>query len=269
MQLLADVVALMNAPVSSDHLLAGESLDWQRLGLVDVGFRHGERGFAIEAATLTIQRGSRTGISGPTGAGKSTLLDLIIGLIEPDTGVIRIDDQPLDPANRRAWMAQIAHVPQSIFLADDSIAANIAFGRRTSEIDHERLARVIAAARLTEFIADLPDGLETRVGERGIRLSGGQRQRIGIARALYKPAQILILDEATSALDDATEAAVMAGIAAFGERRTIIIVAHRQSTLAGCDQIITVERGRVRVRDSSGRAIRPVPSRRSIRNARG
>jgi ATP-binding cassette, subfamily B, bacterial PglK len=270
LQLLADVTALMNAPVSSDRPLADGPLGWQRLSLAEVGFRHGEGGFAIEAATLTISRGSRTGISGPTGAGKSTLLDLIIGLIEPDTGAVRIDDRPLDPANRLAWMAQIAHVPQSIYLADDSIAANIAFGKRPDEIDQERLARVIAAARLDDFIADLPDGQETRVGERGIRLSGGQRQRIGIARALYKPAEILVLDEATSALDDATEAAVMAGIATFGEGRTIIIVAHRQSTLAGCDQIVRVERGRVRVGDSAGRTVRrPSPSPRSIHSGRG
>ncbi len=269
LQLLGDVVALMNAPVSPDRPPAGGPLVWQRLTFANVGFRHGEGGFAIEEATLTVARGSRTGISGPTGAGKSTLLDLIIGLIEPDTGTVRIDDRPLDPANRLAWMAQIAHVPQSIYLADDSIAANIAFGRHPDEIDDDRLARVVAAAQLTDFIAELPEGLETRVGERGIRLSGGQRQRIGIARALYKPAEILVLDEATSALDDATEAAVMAGIATFGERRTIVIVAHRQSTLAGCDQIVRVERGRVRVGNSSARMVRPVPSPRSIRTGPG
>lgn len=273
LQLLADIVALMNAPVSSDRPAAELSrgpLAWQRVELTKVDFRHGEGGFAIEAATLTIRRGSRTGISGPTGAGKSTLLDLIIGLIEPDAGAIRIDERPLDSANRLAWMAQIAHVPQSIYLADDSIAANIAFGIRPGEIDPDRLARVVAAAQLEDFVAGQPDGLEARVGERGIRLSGGQRQRIGIARALYKPAEVLVLDEATSALDDATEAAVMAGIAGFSEGRTIILVAHRQSTLAGCDQIVRVERGRIRVEEPSGQTVRPpVPSPRSIRNGRG
>jgi ATP-binding cassette subfamily B protein len=154
-------------------------------------------------------------------------------------------------------MAQIAHVPQSIYLADDSIAANIAFGKAAEEIDHGRLDAVIAAAQLVSFIGELPDGHATRVGERGIRLSGGQRQRIGIARALYKQTPILILDEATSALDDATQAQVMTALMAMGENMTIIIVAHRRSTLEGCDQIVHIEAGRLSEARSGPRMSRP------------
>jgi ATP-binding cassette, subfamily B, bacterial PglK len=248
LQLLADVVALMHAPIASDQpaIRTGrEPLLRKELRLDSISYRHGESGFALDAVTLDISRGSRVGISGPTGAGKSTLLDLIIGLLEPDSGAITIDGQALDPARRALWMSQIAHVPQSIYLADDSIAANIAFGRAVEEMDRERLAAVIRAAQLEAFIGELPEGLATRVGERGIRLSGGQRQRIGIARALYKGAPVLILDEATSALDDATQAAVMEAIMAEHEQRTIILVAHRRSTLDGCDQILQVEAGRV------------------------
>jgi ABC-type multidrug transport system fused ATPase/permease subunit len=274
LQLLADVVALMNAPVVADQpgAAGAGTMPLQReIRFEKVSYRHGESGFAIDRASLAITQGSRTGISGPTGAGKSTLLDLIIGLLEPDSGTIRIDDQPLDRTGRGAWMAGIAHVPQSIYLADDSLAANIAFGKAAGEIDRERLAAVIEAAQLSAFIAELPDGLATRVGERGIRLSGGQRQRVGIARALYKQAPVLILDEATSALDDATQAAVMDAIMKLDGGRTIIIVAHRRSTLEGCDQILHVEAGRVTAGGRGNDGVRPPrPSApRSIRSGRG
>jgi ATP-binding cassette subfamily B protein len=269
MQPLADVLALMQAPITADRPLpAGtrKPMRWTELRFDKVAFRHGEGGFAIEDTSFAIGRGSRTGIAGPTGAGKSTLLDLIIGLLEPDAGAITVDGRPLDQASRPSWMGQIAHVPQAIYLADDSIAANIAFGRAAEEIDRDRLAAAVTAAQLDAFVADLPDGLATRVGERGMMLSGGQRQRIGIARALYKPARLLVLDEATSALDEATEAAVMAAIGALGDR-TLIVVAHRRSTLAGCDRIIHVEGGKVSVGDGPGEPVRPpAPSRRSIRS---
>ncbi len=272
-QVLADVVTLMNVPVAPDRLRPGGArtpIRWRELRFENLSYRHGEGGFAIEKLSLTIRRGSRIGISGPTGAGKSTLLDLIIGLIEPDAGSISLDDQRLDETNRASWMAQIAHVPQSIYLADASIAANIAFGKSADEVDPDRLASAIAAAQLRGFIEELAEGHDTRVGERGIRLSGGQRQRIGIARALYKPAEILVLDEATSALDDATEAAVMSAIARLDEERTIIIVAHRLSTLERCDQLIHVDSGRLRIEDRPEKALRPLqPSRRSIRSGRG
>jgi ATP-binding cassette subfamily B protein len=272
MQPLADVLALMQAPIMPDRPLpAGvrEPLRWTELRFDKVAFRHGEDGFALTDISFALRRGGRTGISGPTGAGKSTLLDLIIGLLEPDAGAITVDGRPLDETSRPAWMAQIAHVPQAIYLADDSIAANIAFGRAPEEIDRDRLAAAVTAAQLDALVAELPDGLATRVGERGMMLSGGQRQRNGIARALYKPARLLVLDEATSALDEATEAAVMAAIEALGDR-TLIIVAHRQATLAGCDRIIRVEKGKVVVDESPSAPVRPPgPSPRSIRSGRG
>jgi len=255
LQLLADVVALMNAPIVADAAPHGgdKPLRWREMRLEDLCYRHRDGGFAIEGATLTIKRGSRVAICGPTGAGKSTLLDLIIGLLVPDSGTIHIDGRPLDDASRASWMGGIAHVPQSVYLADDSIAANIAFGRDPAQIDGERLDAVVEAARLRAFIDELPDGLGTRVGERGIQLSGGQRQRIGIARALYKDAPLLMLDEATSALDDATQAQVMEAIMTMGTDRTIIIVAHRPSALAGCDQIVRVEAGRVTTDEPAAR----------------
>jgi ATP-binding cassette subfamily B protein len=168
-----------------------------------------------------------------------------MGLLAPTSGAIRIDGTELSPATRASWQAQIAHVPQSIYLMDDSIAANIAFGVPPGEVDAARVAAAAEAARLGAFLAELPEGMATRVGERGIRLSGGQRQRIGLARALYKGAQVLILDEATSALDDRTEAEVMESLMGLGRTITLIMVAHRRSTLAGCDRILSVEGGRV------------------------
>ena len=168
-----------------------------------------------------------------------------IGLLEPGEGEILIDGVPLGAGTRAAWQRNIAHVPQAIYLADASVAANIAFGVRPEAIDAERVARAAAQAELAEVVAGLPRGLDTMVGERGIQLSGGQRQRIGIARALYKQASVLVFDEATSALDTDTEAAVMAAIARLDRSLTILIIAHRLSTLEGCDMVVRLEGGRV------------------------
>lgn len=205
----------------------------------------GGRGAALQQIDLTIAQGSRIGLVGRSGSGKSTFVDLLMGLLDPASGRLLIDGEPLSEANKPAWQAQVAHVPQAIFLADGSVAANIAFGRPAHEID---LARVREAARLAElddFIAGLPQGYHTEVGERGVRLSGGQRQRIGIARALYKQASVLVFDEATSALDDATEAAVMQSVARLPRALTLVIVAHRLSTLQLCDRIVRLEGGRI------------------------
>lgn len=245
--LLADVIALVEAPIIEDRPPGeGGTLPFEQAIVFDsVGYRHEDGGFALRGVSFEIPRGARVGITGPTGSGKSTLLDLLMGLLEPDTGAVRVDGRALDADTRALWQAQMAHVPQAVYLADDSIAANIAFGLAPAAIDRDRLRAVAATAQLEEFIASLPDGLETRVGERGIRLSGGQRQRIGLARALYKKASVLILDEATSALDDATEAAVMRAIMALGEGITIVLIAHRQSTLSGCDRLIRLKDGEV------------------------
>jgi ABC-type multidrug transport system fused ATPase/permease subunit len=201
---------------------------------------------AVEDIGLAIERGSRVALVGPTGSGKSTLADLLMGLLEPSIGQITVDGVPLDRATRRAWQRGIAHVPQSIFLADASIARNIAFAVPPSEIDLVRVAKAAATAQLDEFIASLPDGYETAVGERGVRLSGGQRQRLGIARAIYKDAPVLVLDEATSALDHDTEQAVMGALDRLGgEGRTIVIIAHRRSTVEHCDLVARIDNGRI------------------------
>ena len=197
----------------------------------------------IKRLNLQIPRGSRVGFIGKTGSGKSTAIDLIMGLLEPMSGGIEIDGQLLTSANRRAWQAQIAHVPQSIYLADVTIAENIAFGLDVHDIDQQRMREAARKAQLAEFIETLPAQYQTEVGERGVRLSGGQRQRIGLARALYKQADVLVLDEATSALDDATEKAVMEAIDSLGKGITVLMVAHRVSTLSSCDRIFELKNG--------------------------
>ncbi len=245
-RLLGDVTALIDAPIVEEPPAAAATLPFVgSIRFDSVCYRHPEGSFALDAVDLEIRRGARVGIAGPTGSGKSTLLDLLMGLLEPDSGAVRIDGEALDDAGRARWRGQIAHVPQAVYLTDDSIAANIAFGVEARAVDLSRLRAVAAAAQLESFVEGLPEGYETRVGERGIRLSGGQRQRIGVARALYKRAPVLILDEATSALDDETEAAVMRAIMALGEEITIIMIAHRASTLAGCDRIVRLKEGRV------------------------
>ncbi|HEX6377040.1 MAG TPA: ABC transporter ATP-binding protein [Allosphingosinicella sp.] len=241
-----DVLELMEAPVPAPPRVEPRPLPFERELVFDkVGFRYPEGRFALADVSFRISPGEHVGIAGPTGGGKSTLLDLLMGLLEPEEGEIRVDGRPLDAEARYAWQAGLAHVPQTIYLADDSIAANIAFPRRADDMDGERLAAAVRAAQLDAFIASLPDGLDTYVGERGVRLSGGQRQRIGLARALYRRPRLLILDEATSALDEATEAAVLAALQQLRKDLTLVTVAHRATTLAACDRLIRVERGRV------------------------
>jgi ATP-binding cassette subfamily B protein len=168
-----------------------------------------------------------------------------MALIQPTSGSVLIDGKALSDANCADWQAQIAHVPQAIFLSDSSISSNIAFGAADEDIDQSRVRRAAELAHIDAFIEQLPEGYDTLVGERGVRLSGGQRQRIGIARALYKEAPILILDEATSALDDETEAAIMRSILSLGHDVTLLMIAHRLSTLHECDQLVRLERGRI------------------------
>jgi ABC-type multidrug transport system fused ATPase/permease subunit len=217
---------------------------FDELAFAAVGYRHHGARFSVHDLSFTIGRGEHLGIAGPTGSGKSTLLDLVMGLLEPQAGEIRLNGRPLTPETLPHWQASIAHVPQTIFLADDSLAANIAFPRPAAELDPERLEEAVRAASLAPFLATLPEGIETRVGERGMRLSGGQRQRIGIARALARRPLVIILDEATSALDDTTEEEVLAAIEAIGGL-TIVTVAHRASTLARCDRVLTLKNGRI------------------------
>jgi len=187
------------------------------------------------------------GFVGATGSGKTTTVDVILGLLEPQEGELNIDGEPITAANRRQWQRAIGYVPQHIYLSDDSVAANIAFGVNAKDIDQQAVERAAKIANLHEFVVgDLPQGYATTVGERGVRLSGGQRQRIGIARALYYNPQVLILDEATSALDSLTEQAVMEAVNNLGHDITIILIAHRLSTVRQCDQIYLLERGEVK-----------------------
>jgi ABC-type multidrug transport system fused ATPase/permease subunit len=197
----------------------------------------------IERFSLSIPHNSSVGIVGPTGSGKSTLVDLILGLHQPTSGTISVDGQPLGPGNIRSWQAGIGYVPQDVFLIDDTLARNIALGLPDAEIDRTRLREVAAAAHILEFIEDdLPRGFDTLVGERGVRLSGGQRQRVAIARALYHKPSLLILDEATSALDNTTEAAVTEAITSLQGSVTMLVVAHRLSTIERCDPIVDLSK---------------------------
>lgn len=191
---------------------------------------------ALKNINLSIQKGECMGIIGETGSGKSTLVDVILGLLKPYEGAVLVDGQ--FPVSSYQWHKKIGYVPQSIYLIDDTIASNIAFGEDV--VDEERLDAAIHAAQLRKFIDQLPDGTQTIVGERGIRLSGGERQRIAIARALYREPEVLIFDEATSALDNETEARLMETIHAVSQNRTVIMIAHRLSTLKNCDKIVKV-----------------------------
>ena len=200
---------------------------------------------------LAIPARTTVGIVGGTGAGKTTLVDLILGLLAPDAGAIRVDGTALTAENMRSWQASISYVPQTIFLTDDTIAANIAFGVPRAEIDRMAVERAARVAALHDFIlSDLPAGYDTRVGERGVRLSGGQRQRIGIARAMYRDPTLLIMDEATSALDNVTEREVMEAVQRIRADKTIILIAHRLSTVQSCDTIFLMERGQLQAQGS-------------------
>jgi len=212
---------------------------------------------AIKNINLTIPANSKVGFVGPTGGGKTTTVDLILGLLEAQQGALEIDGQVIDDKNRRAWQSSIGYVPQHIYLADDSVEANIAFGISPENIDQVVVERVAKIADLHDFVTNkLPNQYKTKVGERGVRLSGGQRQRIGIARALYLNPQVLVLDEATSALDNITEQAVMEAVHNLGQKITIIIIAHRLSTVKGCDTIFFLEGGELTGRGSFNELIR-------------
>jgi ATP-binding cassette, subfamily B, bacterial PglK len=199
---------------------------------------------SISNISLTIPHGSSIGIIGESGSGKSTLVDILLGLLQPDNGKIIVDNQNIDE-NIRSWQNQIGYVPQSIFLTDNSLRNNIAFGVADENIDHKMIDQAIIASHLSDFVGNLPEGLDTFVGERGVRLSGGQKQRIGIARALYADPDILVLDEASSSLDTKTEKQIMLTVEQLQLQKTIIIIAHRLSTIEKCDWIYRLENGKL------------------------
>ena len=191
-------------------------------------------------AHMEVKRGQSVGIMGPSGAGKSTIVDILLGLLHVQKGAIICDGRSIFD-NYESWLAQIGYIPQSIYLVDESIRDNIAFGIDADKIDENRIWEVLEEAQLKEFIEELPEGLDTKIGDRGVRISGGQRQRIGIARALYHDPEILVFDEATSALDNDTEKAVMDAVNSFHGRKTMVIIAHRLNTIAKCDVIYKVD----------------------------
>ena len=213
--------------------------------LENVRFRYpASRENVLDAVSIRIPHGASVGFVGGSGAGKSTLVDVILGLLPPSGGSVKVDGNDIHD-NLRGWQDTIGYVSQSIYLCDDSIRRNVAFGVREKDIDEEAVQRALKAAQLDEFVANLPAGADTFVGERGVRLSGGQRQRIGIARALYHDPEVLVLDEATSALDGETEKGVMAAVNALHGTKTLIIVAHRLTTVADCDMLCRLDKGRI------------------------
>ena len=246
---LQDTLELLDQPLPgyADQLVSHSLPFKHSISLKQLDFRYSpETPFVLNQINLTISKGSRVGFIGTTGSGKSTLLDIVMGLLQPTEGVLLIDDAIVTLANHRAWQAHIAHVPQAIFLADSTIEENIAFGVPKDQIDHERVKLAAQQAQIAESIESWPKQYQTFVGERGIRLSGGQRQRIGIARALYKKADVIIFDEATSALDSETEQAVMQAIEGLSQDLTILIIAHRLTTLKNCTQIVELGEGGIK-----------------------
>ena len=215
--------------------------------LSEVSFSYpGREEKVLDRVSLTIPANVSVGIVGSTGSGKTTTLDILLGLLEPGEGELRIDGIPVTAKNRRQWQASLGYVPQQIMLIDDTVKNNIAFGIPEGEIEMDRVVRAARLAHLHDFIlSELPKGYDTGIGERGVRLSGGQRQRIGIARALYHDPAVLVLDEATSALDNMTESVIMEALATLSRQKTILMVAHRLTTVRDCDMIVVLDRGRI------------------------
>jgi ABC-type multidrug transport system fused ATPase/permease subunit len=262
---LHDVLGFLNTPLVSETSKSNYEINHEKqsdnelqkvftlknvkplIALRDVSFRYrADMPEVIGNLNLEIQQGSRIGFIGKTGSGKSTLIDLIMALLKPTSGYMEIDGIALNEKNLRAWQMRIAHVPQSIYLSDATIAENIAFGVPLDQIDLSRVKAASKKAQLSDFIENQSNKYQTYVGERGVRLSGGQRQRIGLARALYKKADVIIFDEATSALDNETEQAIMRAIESLSQNITILIIAHRLSTLKNCTQIIELGDGEIK-----------------------
>ena len=227
----------------------------KQLELKDVSFKYPTATTpSLQNVSIVVNRGEAVGFVGPSGAGKSTLVDVILGLFAPTSGVVSVDGCDVQQ-NLRNWQNQIGYVPQAIYLTDDTLRRNVAFGLNDENIDDDLVREAIRLAQLQEFVATLPDGLETVVGERGVRLSGGQRQRIGIARALYHKPSVLVLDEATSSLDTPTEHGVMQAVQALQGSKTVIIVAHRLSTVEYCDRLYRIEDSRITEEGTSAEVV--------------
>ncbi len=236
--------------------IAGPELHLEKeIDLKDITFAYPDSDVKIfDKANMTIKKGQSVGIMGPSGAGKSTIVDILLGLLHVQSGEILCDGSNIF-SNYDSWLAQIGYIPQSIYLVDESIRENIAFGIDENQINDDRIWEVMEEAQLADFVKSLPEGLDTKIGDRGVRLSGGQRQRIGIARALYHDPEILVFDEATSALDNETEAAVMEAINSFQGRKTMVIIAHRLNTIEKCDVIYEVKDEKITATSLEGRTV--------------
>jgi ATP-binding cassette subfamily B protein len=269
---LADAVALLDQSVPLELLEPPpEPLRFRESVRLDgVRFRYGVDGpWVVDNLNLSIAKGSRVGLVGITGSGKSTVVDLLMGLLTPSAGAVLVDGEPLAGSRVRAWQRAIAHVPQSIYLSDATLAENIAFGVPSQAINMDAVRQAARKAQIAEFIEARGEGYGAMVGERGIRLSGGQRQRIGIARALYKNASVLVFDEATSALDNSTEQSVMDAVAELDRELTILLIAHRLSTVRTCDVIVELGRGKVVAQGSYEQLLERSPSFRRMAHAAG
>ncbi len=267
---LADTIELLDQPMPSQL----QSSDIDPLPFRDnirfdaVHFSYSDRGPKIlNDFTLVIPKGIRVGLIGATGSGKSTAIDLLMGLLTPTQGMLCVDGRPIGENNLGAWQRNIAHVPQHIYLADASILRNIAFGIPPDRIDTERVQWAARQAQIADFIESNPKGYEAHIGERGIQLSGGQRQRLGIARALYKQANVLVFDEATSALDTLTELSLMTAIEALNRDLTIIIIAHRLTTVRNCDMIVELSHGRIAAQGTFDQLMESSPTFRKMATA--
>ena len=247
--ILNDAVLLFEQEVSDvyENVLAAPLPFNDSITFRNLHFRYeANSSWVLNDINIDILKGQRVGFVGTTGSGKSTILDIVMGLLQPSKGTMVVDDNVIDEKNFRSWQVHIAHVPQTIFLVDASISENIAFGIAPNEIDYELVRKAASQAQIAETIESWELQYDTVVGERGVRLSGGQRQRIGIARALYKQADVLVFDEATSALDNETENSVMEAITSMDSKITVLMVAHRLTTLRNCDQIIEIDKGKVK-----------------------
>jgi ATP-binding cassette, subfamily B, bacterial PglK len=244
-----DVIELLDQPLPIHYNNQPIKMPFEKeIELSNIGFTHENSDIdTLKSINLKIKKGSFIGFIGETGSGKSTLIDVIMGLLSPTNGNISIDGQNINNNNRRSWQLHVAHVPQNIYLFDGTVEENIAIGIPKNKINHDRVVLAAKSAQIDSVIKKWKDGYQSSVGEHGVRISGGQRQRIGIARALYKQADVLILDEATSALDNATELSVMKAIEGFQSEITVLIIAHRLTTLKNCDQIIKLSGGAIQI----------------------
>jgi ABC-type multidrug transport system fused ATPase/permease subunit len=245
---LVDVIELLDQPLVAELVQPADAplLFQKDIQFRGVRFRYtNDDPWVLDNLNLVIAKGARVGFVGSTGSGKSTTLDLLMGLLIPTEGELLVDGQPISGKRAREWQRSIAHVPQNIYLADTTLAENIAFGVPPANIDLDRVRHAARQAQIADFIDSSQEGYQAYVGERGIQLSGGQRQRIGIARALYKQASVLVFDEATSALDNATEQSVMDAVEGLSGDLTILLIAHRLTTVQRCDTIVELEQGRV------------------------